>query len=144
MRSAAGSIESHKPCGTLWRNAGEVVFRRNVAKCRAADHNAAMSWKTDPATDKQLELIRDLGYFLTPPKTKGDASTLIDALKAGRGNEVAQDRMFRFQAGIPLEPLPVAESSGYAGKFALGCMLLIALAIGVFVLAVIGILMTTA
>lgn len=102
-----------------------------------------MSWKNDPATDKQLELIRDLGYLLTRPKTKGDASTLIDSLKAGHGAEVAQDRMFRFQAGMPLEPLPDrSKGSGFLGKLAIGCFVLVALAIGIVIMAVAGILMT--
>lgn len=44
------------------------------------------SWKADPATDKQISFIHDLGGATYEGMTKGEASTLIDSLLAARRN----------------------------------------------------------
>jgi len=39
---------------------------------------AVRSWKDDPATEKQLDYLKEIGYVPPGPLTKGDASRLID------------------------------------------------------------------
>lgn len=36
------------------------------------------SWKDDPATEKQLDYLKEMGYVPPGPLTKGEASRLID------------------------------------------------------------------
>ena len=47
--------------------------------------NANAKWLSDPATEKQLNFLKALGYDGPPPKTKQEAGRLIDECKAKKG-----------------------------------------------------------
>jgi len=47
--------------------------------------NSNAKWLSDPATEKQLNFLKALGYTGDPPKTKQEAGRLIDECKAKKG-----------------------------------------------------------
>jgi hypothetical protein len=47
--------------------------------------NPNAKWLSDPATEKQLNFLKALGYDGPPPKTKQEAGKLIDECKAKKG-----------------------------------------------------------
>lgn len=54
------------------------------------------SWKSDPATARQIEYIIDLGGEVKPGMTKGEASNLIEDLLERRPPTPRQQMMLRF------------------------------------------------
>jgi hypothetical protein len=68
----------------------ERIFKqygREQAAPVAAAPRQAVRWQDQPATDRQLEYLSDLGVKTEPGMTKGRASELIDAAKGGDGVE---------------------------------------------------------
>jgi hypothetical protein len=47
--------------------------------------NTTGRWQDDPATERQLSYLAELGVNINRPITKGDASKLIESVKNGEG-----------------------------------------------------------
>src|SRR5689334_9550051 len=50
-----------------------------------------------PPSDKQLSYLKGLGYSLTPPRTSGEASEMIDGLKSGSPPEQVERNLHAYR-----------------------------------------------
>jgi len=60
-----------------------VSYKTLITDEPAQPQEAPHDWKDDPATEKQMNYLRDLGYFPEQRLTKSEASQMISAAKNG-------------------------------------------------------------
>lgn len=60
-----------------------ISYKTLITDEPAKQQEAPRDWKDEPATEKQLNYLRDLGYFPEQKLTKSEASQMISAAKHG-------------------------------------------------------------
>ena len=71
-----------------------ISYKTLITDEPAQQQEAPRDWKAEPATEKQMNYLRDLGYFPEQRLTKSEASRMISAAKnswAGSLNMIRAD-----------------------------------------------------